>query len=284
MRTPRALLSFAVVAGLAVAASPAAASDAHLSQLPQGEDAPPIVPSLVQTRITRAENALERLTEKVDDGDSAGVVRVSKVIRRQTAAAWRGAKYYLRTAPPPVSEDLAKVNSTKRNLAQDDATGPVIADQYVAAAAVFGLAHDVASQAIELTDGAHGNTLAGVNKMLFWTLDKRDAMVQDAKTFEPVAPPTEDLAKTQVRSLKAAAGSDGGVRKLMDDPVGGSFAVLMPYIVGGLDDELQHIDGLRADATDLNARGKSILRQAQVQILLTERTINTLWPPVPAED
>jgi hypothetical protein len=281
MRTPRALLPLAVAAGLAVAASPAAASDASIAQVPAGEDAPPTVPSLIQTRITRTENALERLTEKVDDGDSAGVVRVSKVIRRQTAAAWRGAKYYLRTAPPPVSEDLAQFQSTKRQL-MDDPAGPVIADQYVAAAAVFGLAHDVASQAIELTDGAHGNTLAGVNRMLFWTLDKRDAMVQDAKTFEP-AVPAEDLAEVG-RSLKAAASSDGGVRKLMDDAIGGSFAALMPFITGGLDDELQHIDGLRTDATDLNARGKSILRQAQVQILLTHHAIDLLWPPVPAED
>lgn len=277
MRTPRALLPLAVVAGLAAVASPASASEAPTAHA-SGGDVPPVIPSLIQTRITRAENALERITEKVDDQDSAGVVRVSKVIRRQTAAAWRGAKYYLRTAPPPVSADAAS-NATKRSLMQDDPVGPVIADQYVSGVAVFGLVHDVASQAIELTDGAHGDTLAGLSKTLFWSLDKRDAMVQDAKAFEPVVEPDAAAA----RKLKAITSSGGGSRKLMDDPVGGSFAALMPEITAGLDDELQHIDGLRTDATDLNARGKSILRQALTQILLTQRTINTIWPPAPVD-
>jgi len=277
MRTPRALLPLAVAAGLAAVASPASASEAPTAKA-SGGDIPPVIPSLVQTRITRAENALERLTEKVDDQDSAGVVRVSKVIRRQTAAAWRGAKYYLRTAPPPVTEDAA-FNATKRSLMQDDPVGPVVADQFVTGVAVFGLVHDVTSQAIELTDGAHGNTLVGLSKTLFWSLDKRDAMVQDAKAFEPVVEPDAAAA----RKLKAITSSDGS-RKLMDDPVGGSFAVLMPEITSGLTDELQHIQGLRTDATDLNARGKSILGQALVQVLLTQNTINTIWPPAPVDD
>ena len=58
---------------------------------------------------------------------------------------------------------------------------------------VFGLVDDVTSQAIELADGAHGDTLAGLDKTLFWSLDKRDAMVKDAHSFEPPAPaPGED--------------------------------------------------------------------------------------------
>ena len=277
MRTPRALLPFAVVAGLAVAASPAPAAPS--SPFPPGEDDPPVVPSLIQTRIDRAENALERLSQKVDDQDSAGVVRVSKVIRRQTAAAWRGAKYYLRTAPPPATEDA--VLDAKRSLKQDDPAGPVIADPYLSGTVVFGLVHDVISQSVELTDGAHGDTLAGLSKTLFWSLDKRDAMVQDAKAFEPVVVEPDAVS---ARQLKAVASSGSGLRKLMDDPVGGSFAALMPVITSGLDDELQHIEGLRSDATDLNARGKSILRQALTQILLTQRSINAIWPPAPVDD
>jgi len=172
--------------------------------------------------------------------------------------------------------------STQRSLMQDDATGPVIADQYLSAVVVFGLVHDVVAQSVELTDGAHGDTLAGINKTLFWTLDKRDAMVQDAKAFEPVV--VEPDAVAAARKLKAAISSEGGARKLMDDPVGGSFAALMPVITSGLGDEIQHIQGLRTDATDLSVKGKSILRQALVQILLTQNTINTLWPPAPVDD
>lgn len=280
MRTPRALLPLAVAAGLAAGASPASAADdptAHAS----GGDVPPVVPSLIQTRITRAENALERLTQYVDDQDSAHVVKVSKVIRRQTAAAWRGAKYYLRTAPPPVADDAAFHAGKKRSLKQDDPVGPVVADQFVSAVAVFGLVHDVVSQSVELTDGAHGNTLVGLSKTLFWSLDKRDAMVTDAQAFEP---PAEEPDAAAAQKLEAAISSQGGARKLMDDPVGGSFAVLMPEVTGGLDDELQHIEGLQSDATDLNARGRQILRQGLTQILLTQRTINTIWPPAPVDD
>jgi hypothetical protein len=278
MRTRRALLPVAVVAGLAAAAPATAATHAAPAHL-AGGDAPPVVPSLIQTRLTRTENALERLSKYVDNNQPDKVVTVGKVIRRQTAAAWRGAKYYLRTAPPPVADDAAASPRGTRNL-KGGAVGPVVADQFTSAVAVFSLAHDVSAEAIELTDGAHGNTLAGLSKTLFWTLDKRDVMVQDAKSFEPPAPPDDAAAARAPRRTMGGAGS----RSLKGGAVGGSFAPLMPEVTMGLDDEMQHIDGLQSDATDLDVRGKSILRQAEVQTLLTERTINTIWPPVPADD
>src|SRR5215218_9302809 len=94
MLTRSALLPLAVAAGLAAVPSAMAAKPSPVARA-AGGDAPPVVPSLIQTRITRTENALERLTRYVDNGDSAKVVKVGKVIRRQTSAAWRGAKYYL---------------------------------------------------------------------------------------------------------------------------------------------------------------------------------------------
>ena len=45
-------------------------------------------------------------------------------------------------------------------------------------------------------------------------------------------------------------------------------------------DELQHIDGLQADATDLRPGGSRILTKARAQIVATEATINAFWPPV----
>src|SRR3954447_13739970 len=278
MRTRRPPLPLAVAAGLAAAPSAMAAEPSPVAHA-SGGDAPPIVPSLIQTRITRTENALERLTRYVDNSEPDKVVTVGKVIRRQTAAAWRGAKYYLRTAPPPVADD-ARVESRSNRRLMGGAVGPVVADQFTSAVAVFSLAHDVSAEAIELTDGAHGNTLAGLSRTLFWTLDKRDVMVQDAKAFEPAAPP--EALRARSRAARAAA-SSAGDRTLKGGAVGGSFAPLMPEVTMGLDDEMQHIDGLRSDATDLDARGKSILRQAETQILFTERTINTIWPPVPAD-
>ena len=98
------LLPVAIAAGL-VAASPAAASPqaadpvAHASG--GGGGTPPRLPAIVRTRVRRTENALERLSESVDDGDATQAAKTAKVIRRQLSAAWRGTKYYIKHAPPP---------------------------------------------------------------------------------------------------------------------------------------------------------------------------------------
>ena len=273
MHPRSALLPVVIAAGL-VAAAPATAATGHRHAPAHlaGGDLPPIIPSIVQTRITRTENALERMTEYVDDLDAAKTTRVAKVIRRQTAAAWRGAKYYLRTAPPPIDEDALRPRGTRSRSLKGDSALPVIADQFTTAIAVFGLVHDVSAGTIEMTDGAHGNTLAAMSRTMFWTLDKRDKMVQEAHAFEPPAEPEDRPAQRS------------GTRQLRQDDETVGFAALMPEVTQGIDDELQHIDGLQADATDLRPRGKTILRQAEAQTIFTERTINTLWPPAPPED
>jgi hypothetical protein len=272
MHPRRSLLPVVLAVGVAAAApATAGAKGSGPSAHAAGGDLPPIIPSLVQTRLTRAENALERLTRYVDNRQSAKVVTVGKVIRRQTAAAWRGAKYYLNHPPAPPAEDRAARGRRFRAKAKASGDGalPVIADPFTTAVAVFGLVHDVSAETIELTDGAHGNTLTGLSRTMFWTYDKRDAMVRDAHALEPPVPPED--RQTRSRSLK-------------QDDATPTFATLMPEVTQGIDDELQHIDGLQSDATDLSAKAKSILRQGEVQILLTERTINTFWPPVPPED
>jgi hypothetical protein len=266
------LLPVVIAAGLAAAAPATAGTSRHAPAHLLGGDPPPTIPSIVQTRLTRTENALERMTEYVDDQDSVKTGKVAKVIRRQTAAAWRGAKYYLRTAPPPVATDALRSRGLRAHArVSGGAIGPVVADQYATAVAVFGLVHDVSAGMIEMTDGAHGTTLTAMSRTMFWTLDKRDAMVKEAEAFEPPAPPA------------GAAARRSGTRRLHGALVVGGFAGLMPQVTAGLDDETQHIEGLRSDATDLRPRGASMLRQAEVQILLTERTINAFWPPVPAE-
>src|SRR5829696_3571456 len=131
----KALLPVAIAAGL-VAASPAAASSqaadpvAHASG---GDAAPPVIPAVVRTRIRRTENALDRLSESVDDGDATQAAKTAKVIRRQMSAAWRGAKYYIKNAPPPVAEE-GRVHVTdlaprvRARITGSGGGGPVIAD------------------------------------------------------------------------------------------------------------------------------------------------------------
>src|SRR4051794_39014478 len=147
----RSLLPLACAASLVAAAPAAAAGGDGPTAHAAGGDAPPTIPSLVQTRITRTENALDRLSNYVDDGDTANVTRTGKVIRRQLAAAWRGAVYYIKNPPPPVEGDAARVHASR---VDDDPVGPVIADPPTTALAVFGAYHDVAATIAELTDGA----------------------------------------------------------------------------------------------------------------------------------
>jgi hypothetical protein len=265
MRSRSALLPLAIIAGLAGAAPATAATSSGPVARAAGGDAPPIIPSLIQSRITRTEKALERLNKYADNEEPVKITKVSKVIRRQTTAAWRGARYYLRNPPVVVAEDAAL---RPRTLKQDDAAAPLVADQYAAAVAVFGLVHDVSATSIELLDGARGDSLTAVGKTMFWTLNKRDAMIEDAHTYD--LPPAAEEASFRPRSLKQE-----------DGPAG--FGPLMPIVTGQLDDEKQHIAGLQSDATDLRPRGTSMLIRANSQIQRSEAKINLYWPPAADE-
>jgi hypothetical protein len=286
----KALLPVAIAAGL-VAASPAAASQAaadpaaHASGGGGGTPAP--LPALVRTRVVRTENALERLTESVDDGDAVQAAKTAKVIRRQLSAAWRGTKYYIKNAPPPPPPaDDARVHVNDARVHVKDLAPRVraritggapaagtIADPPTTTIGVFQLQDDVISTIVELTDGARVPLLDAMSTTLFYTLDKRDAAVEDVHTLAPPAPPPADDARFDPR----AHASGGAV-------AGGTFGAVMPQVVGMIDDELAQIDGLQSDATDLRPGAKKILRAAEAQALITQRQVNTYWPPLPPGD
>jgi hypothetical protein len=59
---------------------------------------------------------------------------------------------------------------------------------------------------------------------------------------------------------------------------------MMPQVTQQIDDEIQHVNGLLSDATDLRPRGRTMLGRARAAVVATESTINTIWPPVPADD
>jgi hypothetical protein len=63
-----------------------------------------------------------------------------------------------------------------------------------------------------------------------------------------------------------------------DDEVA-TFDVTMPTLPVWLNDEIQHIEGLQSDATDLRPGGSRILNRAKSQIFETLFTVNTYWPP-----
>jgi hypothetical protein len=287
----KALLPVAIAAGLVAALSAAASSQAadptaHASG--GGGGTPPPLPALVRTRVVRTENALERLTESVDDGDAVQAAKTAKVIRRQLSAAWRGTKYYIKNAPPaPPPADDARVHfnddvvlhvkdlapRVRARITGGAPAAGTIADPPTTTIAVFQVQDDVISTIVELTDGARVPLLDAMSTTLFYALDKRDAAVEDVHTLAPPAPPPADDARFHAR----AHASGGAV-------AGGTFDAVMPQVVGMIDDELQQIDALQSDATDLRPGAKKILRDAEAQALITQRQVNTYWPPAPPAD
>ena len=169
------------------------------------------------------------------------------MIRRQLAAAWRGAKYYVENPPPPVAEDAQEA---------DDA--PIVADPPTAAFAVFESYHAVAATIGQLVDGARVPVLNSMSTTLFWTLDARDKAIAAARTFDPPVDPEGEEPEGEAAT----------------------FATVMPGTVAHFDDEIQQLKGLQADAKDLRPGGARILRLALAQTLLSQNTVNTAWPPV----
>ncbi len=266
MRSLRAIVPLAVATSL-VAVSPAAAdaqapAKAHAS----GSDVVALTyPSLVQVRIGRTERALERATRKIENNKPVEAATTLKVVRRQLSAAWRGAKYVVRTAPPPAppAED-ARVRAQK-SQARTYATPPETAYR------VLTLQHDVASAMVALIDGSHGTGLDALSTTLNQVNDRRDQALQYILSVTPPAPPAEDA---RVRARKSQEEEDAAP----------TFATVMPPYAADLDDELQAITGTLTDATDLTAGGRRLLNAANAQVTKTKSFVSTNWPILPADD
>ena len=100
------------LAACAIAVAPAAAKTnprpiAHAAG--GGGGAAPTYPGLVNNRLVRTQEALDRATNYADDGDTDKAVAALYTARLQVKLAWRAAKYVIQHAPPPVvgGDDLA---------------------------------------------------------------------------------------------------------------------------------------------------------------------------------
>ena len=268
MHSPtRTVVPLAVAAGLAVSLPAVADAKAPPKARVAGGDVVTLVyPSLVQTRIDRAEKALYHATKRIDNGKLDKAAASLKVVRRQTAAAWRGAKYIIRTTPPPPAEE-ARVSS-RAHASGGAPAGPTLAAPADPGVAVLSLQHDVAADMIQLVDGAHGTGLDMISRTLFFALNRRDQAIQDILVLSPPAPAQE---------ARVHAHASGGA------PVVNTFDTLMPNVVPQFQDEIQAAEGLKSDATDLTQNGRKLLNDAENQVTKTMGVVNTNWPPVPPE-
>ena len=274
MRSIRAILPLALAVGLVTAAPAAADAKAPAKAHAAGGDVVALTyPSLVQVRVGRTERALERATRKMENGDTVKAATTLKVVRRQLAAAWRGARYVIRTTPPPPPADDARVRARKSG---DAPAGPTYAGPAETAFRVLTLQHDVASGMVALIDGAHGTGLNALSTTLNQVNDRRDQALAYILSVAPPVPPEDDAAADAARvGARASQEEDAGPP---------TFDVLMPNLAPQLDDELQAISGTTSDATDLTAGGRRLLNAAGAQVTRTKAFVSTNWPIVPPED
>jgi hypothetical protein len=267
MRTLRAVLPAALVAG-AVAIAPAAAGadtgaskSTHVRAHAAGSGAPPPLPSAVRVRVTRGQKALDKVGEYVDKGVPAKAIASLQGARANMYAAWRVAKWgIVNNPPPPPAAGKAAAHSSGAPVG----AGTTYADSYTTAVAVLGFQHEVVVSTYGLIDGAKGALRDELSKTMFAALDRRDAAIAYIHSV-PAPPPA---AKVVAHSSGAPVG-------------GGDFATLMPGIIPDLDDELLQGTELRAGGA-LTPGEKRIALLANAQIQQTKTTVNTWWPPVPA--
>jgi hypothetical protein len=268
MRSPmRAAVPLAVAAGLIAAAPAAQAEPAPAARAAGGAVSEPTYPSAVRTRVGRTERALERAIKKIEAGKQDEAAVTLKVVRRQLAASWRAARYIVRTAPPPAPPVDDKAVKGRARASGGAPAGLTFASPPETAVRVLTLQHDVAADVAQLVDGAHGSGLAPISTTLNLALDRRDAALRDILRLAPPAPP--------VPADKARASQE-------DAPP--TFDTLMPGIVPQFDDEIQGIDVLKSDATDVTAGGLRLLNAAEAQLGRTKAFVTTTWPPAPVGD
>jgi hypothetical protein len=269
MRFMRPLPPLALVAALAAFAPAAAGAETTPAARAAGGDVVVLTyPSLVKTRVARTKRVLKRGIQQIEDGQGANAAASLKSVRRQMAAAWRGAKYIIRTTPPPPpAQDRARPGA---QASGGGPTGPTLAAPADTGFLVVTLQHSVAAAMIQSIDGAHGTGLNALSTTLNFALDQRDQAISDIVALAPPAPPAE-------ARISPPAHASGGA------PVVSTFDTVMPDAVVQLSDELQAIDGIKSDATDLTAGGRRLLTAASTQVIKTKGTVNKTWPPIPAE-
>jgi hypothetical protein len=268
---PAALAIGLVMAPAALADSSSAKSD-HVRAKAAGSDGPPpVLPSLVRTRIARGTKAIERAGDWVDQEDNAKAVVSLRNVRRNMYAAWRGAVDVVESAPPPPppGDGLGRVIVVDGRV--DAHASATYLSPEETAVTVLNFQHDVAGAAYGLLDGAKGALRDAVSTTIFAALNRRDlaAVYIHGRPVPP--PPPPDLARASAHAHAS------------DEDAPPSFATLMPGIVPDLDDELRQIKALLRGGA-LTPGEKRIMGQARAQVLETKDQINTWWPPLPAGD
>jgi hypothetical protein len=282
----RALVPLTAAVGL-IAATPAGALAApanHPRARAAGGDVVALqFPSIVNTRLVRAQSALDRAARFSDQAQPGKAITAMTAARNNLSKAWKGAKYVIQTAPPPVATDAAfhrraflksgRVRIYRgprgkrvRQAGAPPAAGGSMASQYDTAFAVLSLQHYAATTAVGLVDDTSGTTLTAVRSTLARSLNDRDAAIAYIHSID--VPPPPAAGKVQAHHAGTPVGAAG-------------WSGTMPNATVQLDDEIQQVEGTLENA-GLTGAQTSILQGADYRDIKTERKLNQFWPPLPA--
>ena len=263
-----------VLALAVVATAPAARATPPPTAQASGSDVVELTyPSIVKVPVARATRAMRRASRKIENDKPDEAARPLTVVRRQIAKAWRGAKYKIRTAPPPPAEDAR--SGRRASASGDGPTGPAYASPADTGFRVLTLQHDVAAELTQLLEDAPEASYDALATTLQFTLGARDVAIADIVRLAPPAPSDEDPDADDA-SVPARASGDG--------PVVTTFETLMPDVVPQLDDEIDAIQAITSDSPELTEQARALLGAAGMQIEQTKAVVNLQWPPVPPED
>jgi hypothetical protein len=266
-----------------LAALPAGAVAAPHAHSAGGDVVPLVFPSIVNTRLVRSQNALDRAAKYADQGDTAKAASALSAARLNLSKAWTGAKYVIKTAPPPVAEEAAfhkgaflrsgRVRIAKHGRSRrvhQAGTAPAAgaspyASMYDTAFAVISLQHYAATTSVSLIPDTSGTTLTNVRSTLARSVNDRDAAIAYIHSIDTAPPP--DDAKVQAHKA--------------DEPAP-SWSTVMPTATPQLGDETQQVEG-EMETPGLSGAQMSILKGAEYRDMKTQNTLNLYWPPAPEE-
>ena len=269
MRSLRFLAPIAAAAAIAVGwptGAPAAGGESK-------RGTPTVVltyPSLVDTRLVRAQDSIDRATTYADDGDSAGAARALGATRRNLSDAWTGAKYVIKTTPPPPpTEDKFHAGAFLRSgrlvlsgpvpglpsrvqPKGDPQTGPVFATPFDTGFAVLSLQHFASASAVSMLEDANGSFLTGIRTTV------------------------NQIAKTRKRAIRF-------IHKRRGPGVRAGWRAAMSNLPLYLNDEIQQNRGMinAGGVSDATAR---FLSRSTRRIVETRKKVNKFWPPLPPPD
>jgi hypothetical protein len=141
-----------------------------------GGDVAALVPSLVATRIARAEAALGRAARDADEGRTAAIPRELATARTEARYAWNATVYVIKTTPPAAAAaDGGAVGSGPTYAGREDTTFAALAAYHDVVATTVGIATQVGAEtpalrkswvaAIAQSQAARNNAIRYVHKL-----------------------------------------------------------------------------------------------------------------------